>query len=157
MYLKKDITYKKNAEGEWVAYIGKETLATAARKADCEAMAKKAVEELNAALEAEPEPEAEQEVKAAVIEVEAEAVVECEEAYNLSHKHDEVHEALKSGEELVLLVADTLFGCRQTDSGMFSITELVSGKTEVVPFPKYYGIGIRDAFGLPTNKKHVRK
>lgn len=146
-YLKKNLTYKKNDLGAWVAYYGDYIIGTDKRKADCEDKAKHWVEDMNAKAEPEEEPEV----------VEPEATVEQEEPYNLNHKLEEVLDALRNGEELRIMTADIVFSCRQTDNGMFSITELASGETKVVKFPKFYGIAIRDAFGLPTNKAHVRK
>lgn len=88
---------------------------------------------------------------------EVQAVESDEEPYNFNHKLDEVLDALRNGDELKIMTADIIFLCRMTDNGMFSITEAESGETKVVKFPKFYGIAIRDAFGLATNKAHVRK
>lgn len=155
-YLKKNLTYKKNELETWVAYYGDYIIGTDKRKADCEAKAKKWVEEMNAKAEAEAEPEVEIEPEIEEVEKTAEPVEEYEEPYNLNHKLAEVLDALKNGEELKIMTADIIFSCRMTDNGMFSIKELSSGETKVVKFPKFYGIAIRDAFGLPTNKAHVR-
>ena len=160
-YLKKNLTYKQDELGIWTAeYEGFEIVQSSShRKADCEALGKKWVELMNSKEEPEDDPEATEVVEAVAEETTdtAEAGTVDEEPYNLTHKLSETMEALQNGEELLIMTADILFVCRMTDSGMFRITEKASGETKVVKFPKFFGIAIRDAFGLPTNKKHVRK